>query len=112
MDRTARILVLLSAFSATLLGVAILSASTAHEPWPGASFVAASHDFDPAAESGAESVEDEREEESESKTHLFPGRFSGEIPATAARRTAGQDSVQFPRRRHHQVVPIRGPPCA
>lgn len=112
MSRTARILALLSAFSTTLLGASFLSAATLHDAWPSPSIVAASDDFDTAAESGGESVEDEREEEPESKTHLFPGRSAGAMPTCECRCAAGQNTVRLPLKRRLCVVPIRAPPSA
>gem|GEM_PF-6970207 len=112
MRRTARILALLSAFSTTLLGVSVLSAATRHEAWPRPSIAADTDDFDAAAESGGESVEDEREEDPESKTHLFPGRAAGEMPTCERRSARGRDTVHFPPKRRLCVVPIRAPPAA
>jgi putative intracellular protease/amidase len=112
MRRSARILALLSAFSTTLLGVSLLSVSLAHDAWSGVSLAASADDFDTAAEAGGESFEDEREEESEPKTHLLPGRSAAETRAAVCRGTAALKSARLPPRRHHQVVPIRGPPSA
>jgi hypothetical protein len=105
-------LALLSAFSTMLLGTVILSAATLHEAWPSLSIVASSDDCDTTAESGRERVEDEREEEPESKTHLFLGRGSGEKVTGELRCSVGQDIVRFPPKSRPCVVPIRGPPAA
>ncbi len=112
MGRSARMLALLSAFSTMLLGTAVLSAAVLHDAWPSPSIAAAPDDYDSAAESGGERVEDEREEEPDSKTHLFPDRASGARLTGERRCSVGQDIVRFPPKPRLCVVPIRGPPAA
>jgi hypothetical protein len=110
--RAAHLLVLFTASSAMLVGVPLLSVALAHDAWPDASVSAASPEYDMAGESRSESVEEEREEEVESKMHLFATRVAGEsidirpsgiaAPCTALTRSGSRLSTGT----------SRGPPAA
>ena len=95
-----------------LVGVPLLSVALAHGAWPNSSVSASDPDFDMAGESRGESCEEEREEEVESKMHLFVTRVAGEsidirpngiaAPCTALTRSGSRLSTGT----------SRGPPAA
>ena len=95
-----------------LVGMPLLSAALAHVAWPNASVSAANPEYDMAGESRSESVEEEREEEVESKMHPFATRVAGEsidirlsgitAPSVALMRSGSQLSIGT----------SRGPPAA
>lgn len=96
-----------------LLGMPLLAASALHEAWPTTSIAATPVDFDTAAESGGESVEEEeREEESKSQTHLAAEAAFGVPLACRCQGFVGRDGVPLPSARLAGIIVIRGPPAA
>lgn len=96
-----------------LLGIPLLAASTVHEAWSGSSIAAAPVDFDTAVESGVESVEEEdREEESKSKTHLSAEAAFGAPLACRCQGFLGWGSSPRLPGCRACIVAIRGPPAA
>lgn len=106
----ARCVALISAFATMLLGMPLLAASAVHEAWPQPSVTVAPADFDTVSASGVEL--EEREEESQSKTHSFPGCAGGGPPACRCQGMTGQGRIPPTRGSQARVVVIRGPPAA
>lgn len=90
----------------------MLWAAAVPDAWPSPSISAVPDAGDTAAESGGERVEDEREEESESKSQLFFGRSSTETATDECRCLIGPGACRLPPPPRPSVVPIRGPPGA
>jgi hypothetical protein len=77
--RVAHLLALVTASSTMLVGMPLLAASLSCVAWPTCSISAASPEYDPAGESRGESIEEEREEDVESKV-----AFLAQRPANAS----------------------------
>lgn len=106
-----RLTVLVAAF-ATLLGMPLGQAPATDATWTTASVSASKASCDPAGVSPAESVEEELEEENDSKPQFFAGRFAccptNEAPTGLVARDGSGGLTGCGR----QLLAIRGPPSA
>lgn len=108
----AHLLALFAASAATLVGMPLLSAAVAHDAWPNASIAAVSPEYDMAGESRGESVEEEREEDVESKMHLLAARAAGESTDGGLRGMVVPCAAVMWSESRLSIGAIRGPPAA
>lgn len=95
-----------------LVGMPLLSAALAHDAWPNTSVSAASPEYDTAGESRGESVQEEREEEVESKLHLLAARTAGEALDIRRGAAAEPHAMLNGAGLRLSIWSIRGPPSA
>ncbi len=110
--RAAHVLALIAAFSTMLVGMPLLATTLASATWSDLSISAPLPDHDTAGESRGETLEEEREEEVESKVHLLAGSGADEALDIRCVGQAEQRRVPAGSGLRLSLRSIRGPPVA